>query len=73
MWDVGCIQLSLYDLHVWCDFKILKRPTIYLDPAGVHKKSDSACKNTSIKHLKIEIEFFGSAALGSWPCVRFST
>jgi len=20
VWDVGCIQLSLYDLHVWCDF-----------------------------------------------------
>jgi len=58
VWDVGCIQLSLYDLHVWCDFKILKRPTIYLDPVGVHKKSDSTCKNTSIKHLKIEIEIF---------------
>ena len=26
---------------------------------GVHKKTDSTCKNTSIKHLKIEIEFFG--------------
>ena len=28
-------------------------------PSGVHKNSDSTCKDTSIKHLKIEIEFSG--------------
>ena len=32
---------------------------ISLEPTGLHKNSDSTCKDTSIKHLKIEIEFSG--------------
>jgi hypothetical protein len=58
-------SIRLYD--VWCDFLILKIPTIYLDRVRSTKKSDSTCKNTSIKHLKIEIEFF---LVLCWSCGR---
>ena len=47
-----------YKLYVVLVF-VLKKSIISLDPGGSTRNSDSTCKDTSIKHLKIEIEFSG--------------
>ena len=47
-----------YKLYVVLVF-VLKKSIISLDRGRTTRNSDSTCKDTSIKHLKIEIEFSG--------------
>ena len=47
-----------YNLYVVLVF-VLKKSIISLERRRSTRNSDSTCKDTSIKHLKIEIEFSG--------------
>ena len=56
MWDVYNWAYTIYMYGVI--FKYWKDRLFIWTESGPQKKSDSTCKNTSIKHLKIEIEIF---------------